>query len=80
MKDAVKDIAEACFETVILDACKMPADPSRMAALITEFDTTAKGFGLSVTLVGPPAIKRVLENFADTKDVRVVETLKEARE
>jgi two-component system cell cycle response regulator len=80
VKDAVKDIAEACFENVILDANKMPADPSRMAQLITEFDTTAKGFGLSVTLVGPPAIKRVLENFADTKDVRVVETLKEARE
>jgi two-component system cell cycle response regulator len=80
VKDAVKDIAEACFENVILDACKMPADPSRMAQLITEFDTTAKGYGLAVTLVGPPAIKRVLENFADTKDVRVVETLKEARE
>jgi two-component system cell cycle response regulator len=80
VKDAVKDIAEACFENVILDANKMPADPSRMAQLITEFDTTAKGFGLSVTLVGPAAIKRVLENFADTKDVRVVETLKEARE
>jgi DNA-binding response OmpR family regulator len=80
VKDAVKDIAEACFENVILDANKMPADPSRMAQLITEFDTTAKGYGLSVTLVGPPAIKRVLENFADTKDVRVVDTLKEARE
>jgi hypothetical protein len=51
-----------------------------MAQLITEFDATAKGFGLAVTLVGPAAIKRVLENFADTKDIRVVETLKEARE
>ncbi len=80
VKDAVKDIAEACFESVILDANKMPADPSRMAQLIMDFDSAAKGFGLGVTLVGPAAIKRVLENFADTKDVRVVETLKEARD
>jgi DNA-binding response OmpR family regulator len=80
IKDAVKDIAEACFESVVLDASKLPADPSRMAQLITEFDQSAKSFGLSVTLVGPAAIKRVLENFADTKDLKVYETLKEARE
>jgi two-component system cell cycle response regulator len=80
LKDAVKDIAEACFESVILDASKLPADPSRMAQLITEFDQSAKSFGLSVTLVGPAAIKRVLENFADTKDLKVFETLKEARD
>jgi two-component system, cell cycle response regulator len=80
IKDALKDIAEACFESVILDASKLPADPSRMAQLITEFDQNAKSYGLSVTLVGPAAIKRVLENFADTKDLKVFETLKEARD
>jgi CheY-like chemotaxis protein len=78
-KDSVKEIAEACFENVVMDAGKLPADPSRMAQLVTDFDASARSFGLAVWVVGPAAVKRALENFEDTKDVRVVETLADVR-
>ena len=80
MKDAIKDVAEACFESVILDASKMPPDPSRMADLVMDFEKNARSFGLQICLVGPDAIKRALENFADTKDIRVVASVPEAKE
>jgi DNA-binding response OmpR family regulator len=79
VRDAVRDVAEACFENVILDASRMPLDPSKIAQLITELEQGARGYGLSVTLVGPASMKRVLQGFADTKDIKVVDTLKEAQ-
>jgi CheY-like chemotaxis protein len=79
LKDSVKDIAEACFENVVLDASKMHLDPQKVAQLITDLEQTARGYGLQVTLVGSQAVKRLLQGYADTREVKVVETLKEAQ-
>jgi two-component system cell cycle response regulator len=79
-KDAVKVIAEACFEGVIFDAGKLPPDPTRLAQMITELNTSAKAFGMTVQLVGNAAVARALKDFADTKDVVVHESLSQAKE
>jgi two-component system cell cycle response regulator len=79
-KDAVRVIAEACFEGVIFDAGRLPPDPTRLAQMITELNSSAKAFGMTVQLVGNAAVARALKDFADTKDVVVHESLSQAKE
>ncbi|MDX2018926.1 MAG: response regulator [Deltaproteobacteria bacterium] len=79
MKDSVQEIAEACFETIIIDATKMPVDMQRNVQVVQELAEASKKLGLSVCLVGPAEIKKSLELFEETAGVQVYSTLSEAR-
>ena len=79
LKDSVQEIAEACFETLIIDATKMPVDMQRNVSVVQELVEATKKFGLTVCLVGPAEIKKSLLLFEETAAVQVFSTIAEAR-
>lgn len=79
VKAAIQEVAEACFETVILDGAKLPDEAARTAQLVQEAAGHAKKFGLRLCLVGSQTVAKSLKAFTETADIPVLSTLEEAR-
>jgi DNA-binding response OmpR family regulator len=80
VKDAVREVAEGCFESVIFDASKLPPHANRLVQLVTELDTQSKKFGIAFRLVGPGSIGKTLAEYDETKEVMTFESVAKARE
>ena len=79
VKDVVREVAEACFESVIFDAAKLPAHPSRLVQLVTELDTQSKKFGIGYRLVVPTTLERTLREYDETKGIETFDSIDKAR-
>ncbi|MCG5054521.1 MAG: response regulator [Myxococcales bacterium] len=79
VKDSIPEIAEACFETVILDTNKMPQDVTRGMQVIGELIEQSKKVGLSVCIVCSAELAKSLRAFEETAGVPIFQTLAEAR-
>jgi DNA-binding response OmpR family regulator len=80
VKDSVRRVAEACFETVIFDAGKVPPDATRLVQFLSELSSEARKVGLTLSVVGPDSIGRTMRDYEETKEIRVFPSIGSARE
>jgi DNA-binding NtrC family response regulator len=74
----IETMAAACFDDFIVDVSQMPRDPQRTAQLIIEVEGQGKKYGLSLRLVGPPEVGKLLKAFSETNQLPVFNTVAEA--
>jgi two-component system cell cycle response regulator len=78
LRGGIETVAAACFDDFIIDVSQMPRDPQRTAQLIIEVEAYGKKYGLSLRLVGPPEVAKLLKAFAETNQLPVFGSVAEA--
>ena len=76
---ALKQVASACYEDAILDLGSVVIQSGRIAKLMAQLAEKAKEFGLAMSLVGTPELKKVLAGFEETRTIPIFQTITEAR-
>jgi CheY-like chemotaxis protein len=79
-KSELVKLAEACFETAILDVTTMPLRADKIPRLVSELATESQRVGLKLRLVGTPDFSKLLTGFADTAKLKVFQSVGEAEE
>ena len=72
-------VAAACFEEIILDLGNVPTQGDRLPKFLVSVAGQAKEVGMSMAVVGPADIKKVLASFEETSAMKYFATVQEAR-
>ena len=73
------NLASACFESVIIDITLVPLLVEKFPRVLPTLATQAETVGLSLAVVGPPGIERMLSEFDETKTLRCFSSVADAR-
>lgn len=77
--EAIKKVASACYDDVIVDLTNAPARQERLPRVLVAFAENAKSAGLELKLVGTAETTKILSAFTETKSVPLFGTVQEAR-
>jgi CheY-like chemotaxis protein len=77
--DALEKVAAACHDEVVLDMGAPPIEGDRLPKFVLAVTNKAQEFGMTLTLVGPAEVRKVLGGYTETKDLKFFGTLQEAR-
>jgi DNA-binding response OmpR family regulator/anti-anti-sigma regulatory factor len=77
--EAIKKVASACYDDVVLDLTRAPARQEKLPKALLQFAEEARQSGIELKLVGGPDVKRILQAFTETKALPVYASLQEAR-
>jgi DNA-binding response OmpR family regulator len=77
--DALEKVAAACHDEVVLDLGAPPIEGDRLPKFVLAVTTKAREFGMTLTLVGPADVRKVLGGYTETKDLKFYGSLQEAR-
>jgi DNA-binding response OmpR family regulator len=77
--EALEKIAAACHDEAILDVGQPPLEGDKLPKFVNAVAGRSKEFGIQLTLVGAPEVRKVLSGYEETKDIRICATLAEAR-
>ncbi|GEJ59216.1 response regulator [Anaeromyxobacter diazotrophicus] len=72
-------VASACYEEVVLDLAQVPTQGDRLPKLLVSVAGQAKEVGMTMTVVGPAEIKKVLASFEETSGMKYFASVQEAR-
>lgn len=72
-------VASACYEEVIIDLAQVPTQGDRLPKLLVAVAGQAKEVGMSMAIVGPADIQKVLASFEETSGMKYFGTVQEAR-
>jgi two-component system cell cycle response regulator len=78
VRGGIETVAAACFDDLILDVSQMPLDAQRTAQVIIEVDEHGKKYGLSLRLVGPAEVGKLLKTFSEINELPFFNTVEEA--
>jgi DNA-binding response OmpR family regulator len=76
---ALNKIASACYDETVLDLAKAPTELDRLPKLLVTVAEQVKGMGMDLVIVGSPEIQKQLAGFEETKAIRFVGSVQEAR-
>jgi len=80
LKEIVAKLAEACFDSAVLDATALPlAQPMRAAQFMADVARVAADAGVTVRVVGSSEMAAVVGRFEEAKSLCLFQTVEEAR-
>jgi len=80
MKEVLTKLAEACFDSAVLDASFLPlSQPLRAGQFVAEVCKTFAETGVVLRLVGSSELATLVGRFEEAKGVRLFHSLEEAR-
>jgi two-component system cell cycle response regulator len=77
--DALEKVAAACYDEVVLDLGAPPLEGDRLPKLVLAVSEKSTEFGMSLLVVGPDGVRKVLGGYTETKDLKFYGTVQEAR-
>ena len=77
--EALEKVAAACYDEVVLDVGTPPLEGDRLPKFVLAVADRSKEFGMSLSLVGPADVRKVLGGYTETKDLRFFGSVQEAR-
>jgi DNA-binding response OmpR family regulator len=77
--EALEKVAAACHDVVMLDVGAPPLEGDRLPKLVHEVATKSREFGMTLSVVGPAEVRKVLSGYTETKDLAFFSSLQEAR-
>jgi DNA-binding response OmpR family regulator len=77
--EALEKVAAACYDEVVFDLGAPPIEGDRLPKLILAVSEKSQEFGMTLSLVGPADVRKVLGGYTETKDIRFFASLQEAR-
>jgi DNA-binding response OmpR family regulator len=77
--EALEKVAAACYDEVVLDMGTPPIEGDRLPKFVLAVAEKSKEFGMQLSLVGPPDVRKVLGGYTETKDLKIFGTVQEAR-
>ena len=75
---ALETMASACYDEVVLDVGSPPIEGDRLPKLVNEVTQRAREFGMTLSVVGVPEVRKLLASYTETKDIRFFGTVQEA--
>jgi two-component system, cell cycle response regulator len=80
LKEVVSKLAEACFDSAVLDASALPLNqPLRAGQFVAEVCKAFADSGVSLRIVGSAELATVVSSFEEAKAVRLFNSVEEAR-
>ena len=76
---ALEKVAAACYDEVVLDLGAPPLEGDRLPKFVVAVFEKSREFGMSLSLVGPAEVHKILGGYTETKDLKIFATVKEAR-
>ncbi|HYD40138.1 MAG TPA: response regulator [Anaeromyxobacter sp.] len=76
---ALEKVAAACYDEVVLDVGTPPLEGDRLPKFVLAVADKSKEFGMSLSLVGPADVRKVLGGYTETKDLKFFGSVPEAR-
>lgn len=77
--DALEKVAAACYDEVILDLGASPMEGDQLPKSVNAVASKSKAFGMTLLLVGPAELRKVLNAYEETKDLKLFGSLQEAK-
>jgi len=77
--DALEKLAAACYDDVVLDVGTPPLEGDRLPKLVNELAEKSREFGMTLSVVGPAEVRKILSGYTETKDLRFFGSVQEAR-
>ncbi len=77
--EALEKVAAACYDEVVLDLGSPPIEGDRLPKFVLAVAEKSKEFGMSLLLVGPADVRKVLGGYTETKDLKFFGSVQEAR-
>jgi two-component system, cell cycle response regulator len=77
--EALEKVAAACHDEVVLDVGAPPLEGDRLPKLVHDVAGKAREFGMTLSVVGPPEVRKMLAGYTETKDIAFFGSLQEAR-
>jgi two-component system, cell cycle response regulator len=79
-KEIVGKLAEACFDSAVLDASSLPlAQPLRAGQFMAELCKASTEAGVGLRVVGSGELATVVSRFEEAKEIKLFHTVEEAR-
>ena len=78
-EEALEKVAAACYDEVVLDVGAPPMEGDRLPKFVNEVASKSKEFGMTLSLVGPADLRKVLGAYEETKDLKLFGSLQEAK-
>jgi DNA-binding response OmpR family regulator len=78
-KTEMEKVAAACYDDVVVNCTKMPMRPDKLPRFMIELAKQTARVGLSMRVVGPSELTKILANFTETKDVAVFASVSDAQ-
>ncbi|MFT3915776.1 MAG: response regulator [Anaeromyxobacteraceae bacterium] len=78
-EEALEKVAAACYDEVVLDVGAPPMEGDRLPKFVNEVSSKSKEFGMTLSLVGPADMRKILGAYEETKDLKLFGTLQEAK-
>lgn len=76
---ALEKVAAACYDEVVLDVGAPPLEGDRLPKFVVAVVERSKEFGMTLSLVGPADVRKVLGGYTETKDLKFFGSVQEAR-
>ncbi|HET6439958.1 MAG TPA: response regulator [Anaeromyxobacter sp.] len=77
--EALEKVAAACYDEVVLDVGSPPMEGDRLPKFVVAVAQKSQEFGMTLSLVGPNEVRKVLGGYTETKDLKIFTTVQEAR-
>jgi two-component system, cell cycle response regulator len=77
--EALEKVAAACYDEVVLDLGAPPLEGDRLPKLVLAVSERSTEFGMSLLVVGPDGVRKILGGYTETKDLKFYGTVQEAR-
>jgi two-component system, cell cycle response regulator len=77
--EALEKVAAACYDEVVLDLGTPPLEGDRLPKLVLAVNEKTKELGMSLSLVGPAEVHKILGGYTETKDLKIYGNVQEAR-
>ena len=80
IKEVIGKLAEACFDSAVLDATQLPlGQPMRAAQFMAEVCKVSRDCGVTLRVAGSAELAVVIGGFEDAKALRLFPSVEEAR-
>jgi DNA-binding response OmpR family regulator len=80
LKEIMSKLAEACFDSAVLDASQLPlGQPMRVAQFMADLSKVSADCGVTLRLVGSAELATVMKGFDEAKSIRLFQSVEEAR-
>jgi DNA-binding response OmpR family regulator len=76
---ALEKVAAACYDEVVLDLGTPPLEGDRLPKMILSVAEKSTEFGMSLLVVGPAEVRKILGGYTETKDLKFYGSVQEAR-
>ncbi len=75
----LEKVASACYDEVLVDLAHVPTQGDRLPKLLVTMASQAREMGMTMTVIGTPAVQETLASFEETRGLRYFPTVQEAR-